>query len=106
MRFIAIVLNIALFLLGIQQLVLGYPWDSKHLVLMIMTVACPMANMFILTHVQEEVSWLARFLQRKKLQEEERILEEKEHILQEKEHILQEQEKIELEKQKLQELRS
>ena len=116
MRFIAIVLNIALFLLGIQQLVIGYPWDSKHLVLMIMTVACPMVNMFILTHVQEEFSWLARILQRKKLQEEERILEEKEHILHEKElileeqeHILEEQEKIERrkgERRKLEETRS
>jgi hypothetical protein len=106
MRFIAIVLNIALFLLGMQQLVLGYPWNSEALTLMILTVACPMVNMYILTHVQEEVSWLARFLKRRTLQEEERILEEKEHILEEKELILEEQEKIELEKQKLQELRS
>ena len=76
MRFIAIVLNIALFLLGIQQLVLGYPWDNKELVLMILTVLCPMANMFILTHVQEEVSWLALLLKRKKLEEQGHILEE------------------------------
>ena len=85
-----------------QQLILGYPWDNKELVLMIMTVACPMVNMFILTHIQEEVSWLALLFKRKKL-------EEQEHILEEQELIIEEQEKIERrngERRKLQETRS
>ena len=80
MRFIAIILNIALFLLGIQQLVMGYPWDSKELVLIVMTILCPMVNMFTLTHVQEEVSWLALLLKRKKLEQQEHIIEEQEKI--------------------------
>ena len=104
MRFIAIVLNIALFLLGMQQLITGYPWGNEELVLMILIVVCPLVNMFILTHVQEEVSWLGLLLKRKKL-------EEQEHILQEQELIIEEQEKIERrigekERRKLEETKS
>ena len=104
MRFIAIVLNIALFLLGMQQLVLGYPWDNKELVLMVLTVACPMVNMFILTHIQEEVSWLATVFKRKKLEEQEHILEEQERILEEQEKI--ERRSGEKERRKLEETKS
>jgi hypothetical protein len=101
MRLIAIVLNIALFSLGIQQLILGYPWNSEELVLMVLTVLCPMANMFILTHVQEEVSWLALLLKRKKLEQQEHILEEQEHILEEERR--REQRRGETERRKLEE---
>ena len=97
MRFIAIVLNIALFSLGIQQLILGYPWNNKELVLMVLTVACPMVNMFILTHVQEELSWLGLLLKRKKLEEQEHIIEEQEKI---------ERRRGEKERRKLEETRS
>jgi hypothetical protein len=80
MRIIAITLNIALFLIGIMTLFNLYPWDNKEIIVLSIVIGCSLVNLYILTHVYEEVSWLSLFLKRKTLEEKERIEKHKHDI--------------------------
>ena len=80
MRIIAICLNLALFLVSMSLLFESYPWNLEEIIVMCIIVGCPLVNLYILTHVQEELSWLSLFLKRKTLEEKQKLKEQKQHI--------------------------